>query len=160
MASPIKKGKVKVEYEMGESLGFLVNRAGRAMGKMLREKFDAAGFTIPIEHWVIVAHLWEKDGRQQQELADCIFKDKGTVARAINSLQKLGLVDRRDNEEDRRYNLIFLTKKGKKLQQKLIPILLEGLAEAGSGIDEDDLVTCKKVLRQIYNNLTPQTIGY
>jgi DNA-binding MarR family transcriptional regulator len=159
MASPSKKGKVTSEYEMGESLGFLVNRAGRAMGKTLREKFDAAGFNVPIEHWIIVAHLWERDGRQQQELADCIYKDKGTVARAINSLQKLGLVDRRDNKEDRRYNLIFLTTKGKKLQQKLTPILLEGIAEASSGIDVEDLATCKKVLRQIYHNLTPQTLG-
>ena len=159
MSSPSKKVEAPDEYEMGESLGFLVNRAGRAMGKMLREKFDAAGFNVPIEHWVIVAHLWEKDGRQQQELADCIFKDKGTVARAINNLQKLGLVDRRDNKEDRRYNLIFLTKKGKKLQQKLTPILLEGLAEAGKGIDIEDLSTCKKVLKQIYHNLTPKTLG-
>ncbi len=142
-------------YELRESLGFLVNRAGRAIRKLLRQNFDAAGFNIPIEHWAIVAHLWEKDGRQQQELVGCMFKDKGTVARAIDSLQKLNLVVRRESEKDRRLKLIFLTKKGRKLQQKLTPILLATLQDASAGIDLEELNICKKVLRQIYHNIDP-----
>ena len=62
--------------------------------------------------------LWEKDGVTQQELCNATFKDKPSMTRLIDNMERQHLVVRISDKKDRRTNLIHLTKDGKELEEK------------------------------------------
>ncbi len=140
-------------YTLEDSLGFLINRAGKSMGQRLRQHFGEKGMDMPIEHWAILVNLWIKDGLNQQELADRTFKDKTTIARAINLLEKMNVVVRVQDENDKRQKNIHLTHKGKSLKEELGPLALQTIQESVEGISEEEVEICKNVLRKIYANI-------
>ena len=53
--------------------------------------------------------LWKEQGVSQQTLAEKTAKDKACLTNLINNLEKKGWVVRREDTNDRRNKLIFLT---------------------------------------------------
>lgn len=68
--------------------------------------------------YVFLLCLWEKDGQTLKELGNRLHLDSGTLSPLLEKLVKKGLVEKRAGEEDRRFQLIYLTKEGKKLEEK------------------------------------------
>ncbi|MEL6925948.1 MAG: MarR family transcriptional regulator, partial [Bacteroidota bacterium] len=97
--------------------------------------------------------LWVEDGRNQAELAEWSFKDKTTITRGLQSLEKLNLVVRITDEKDKRNKLIFLTHKGRELKNKVMPLAAATMEDAIQDISKEELNICRKVLGKIYNNL-------
>ena len=62
--------------------------------------------------------LWQKDGVNQQELACLLGRNRASVTRMVDLLEKDSFLSRSPDMEDRRVNLIFLTKKGRELETK------------------------------------------
>lgn len=137
-----------------DSFGFLMNRAGRALSNKLREKLAKTGLELPLEHLIILFHLWNQDGRSQKDIVDRVFKDKTTITRALDSLEKLNLLLRIPDESDKRSKRIFLTHKGKELKKMVMPIALETNYNAIADIPVKHLEICKAVLIKIYENAT------
>ncbi|WP_183184973.1 MarR family winged helix-turn-helix transcriptional regulator [Brevibacillus invocatus] len=104
------------------------------------------------EQWIILNELWRKDGLSQLELATATMRDQPSTSRIINTLTKRGLVYRAQDSLDKRKNLIFLTDKGKELQEALIGVVKQTIAESVKGIAPKDLDTCMEVLRLIRAN--------
>lgn len=149
----LPKKEKHIINEDRESLGFLVNRAGRMMENVLRDKMVNAGIEMPHEQWVILFLLWQRDGRNQNDLARNICKDKGTITRGLDSLERYNFVVRVQDEQDKRHKRVYLTHKGKEMQAKLIPLGEATTELAIEGIGENELAICKKVLRNIFENL-------
>ena len=143
----------KYKLNKEDSVGFLLHRAGRMIDSRMRENLTNAGLNLPHEQWVVLFLLWEQDGRNQSEIADLLFKDKGTITRGLISLEHLNLVVRIVDEADKRNKKVYLTQKGKELQNIIVPIALTTRADATEGIPEADLQLCKQVLIRIYENL-------
>jgi len=141
-------------YNLEGSLGYLVGRAQRALVNRLNRNFAEAGHDVTAEQWAMLLHLWQQDGQGQQQLADCACKDKTSVTRLIDGLEKRNLVLRVADQNDRRNNLIYLTNKGKTLQKELIALAQKTLAEAQQEISPTQLKICKNALRQVYQNLS------
>lgn len=97
--------------------------------------------------------LWTKDGQSQTELAEFLGKDKTTVVRLIHTMEKSILVVRVPSKEDKRINLIYLTQKGKGVQQEVMKCIQQTLARALDGISTKDEETAKKVLKDMHKNL-------
>lgn len=57
----------------------------------------------------------------QRDLGESIFKTSGNMTKVVDNLEKNGLVKRVRNEEDRRFFLIHLTAKGRKLFETVLP---------------------------------------
>lgn len=143
-------------YKSENSLGYLVGRAGRSIGVRLNRNFTEAGYDVTCEQWVLLANLWRSNGQSQQELAGISCKDKTSVTRLIDGLEKRNLVVRTPDKVDRRQKLIYLTNKGKEFQQELLHIVEKTLNEAQHNISAHDMDICKKVLCRVYENLTDQ----
>jgi DNA-binding MarR family transcriptional regulator len=136
-----------------EALGHFMGRATRAMSRMLQNVITDAGYDITIEQWVIIANLNRKNGQFQQQLADNTYKNKTSVTRMINALQKKGLVERIPDPKDLRQKRIFLTKKGVQLYKKLRPLAMQVQEKATHGIEPDEMESCKNILLKIYGNI-------
>lgn len=126
------------------------------MKQELQRRFIAAGYHITPEDWVILNRLWEEDGLNQNEISKRTIKDKTTVTRFIQGLEKEGWVHRKPDEKDRRNNHVLLTAKGRNLKGKLIPIVLGFTKEAGMGIDPAHMKITFETLCSLETNLLNQ----
>lgn len=135
------------------SLGYLLNRAGKAIAGLVSRNFKAAGFEVGLEHWVVLAKLWNQDGQNQQELGSQCMKDKATMTRLIDHMERQGWLARTPDPNDRRSRLIHTTKAGIELRESLLPIVYKSLDQASEGVNPEDLETCKRVLSQLHMNL-------
>ena len=89
----------------------------------------------------------------QQAIADIIQKDKNSVTKFIDSLEKKGLVYRAVNKEDRRVNNIIVSEEGKKLKTKTTEVAIKMMRNVLNNIKEEDLLVFDKVMMQIKDNL-------
>lgn len=121
--------------------------------KMLSRRFRENEISLTNEQCSILTVLWkEEDGCSQQVLADKTYRDKPSITRLVDNLEKDKWVERRAHPTDRRQNLIYLTAKGKKIENKVFDIIQETIDIGVKGIDEKDVVKFKETFEKIYNN--------
>ncbi|RYY62469.1 MAG: MarR family transcriptional regulator [Chitinophagaceae bacterium] len=140
-------------FKKGELYSFVTGKASIAIARRLQKKFNAAGLNITIEQWSVLYHLWKEDGRSQQQLCNATFRDKPSITRLVDNLEKLNLVKRVASENDRRINMIYLTKQAQKLEEETMQIADETLNEALQSVPPDRIEICKEVLQIVYDNL-------
>ncbi|MFI5156969.1 MAG: MarR family winged helix-turn-helix transcriptional regulator, partial [Chitinophagales bacterium] len=121
------------QFKKGELYSFITGKASTAIARRLQKKFNASGLNLTIEQWSVLYHLWKEDGKSQQELCKATFRDKPSITRLVDNLEKLQLVKRVPSEQDRRINLIYLTKYSQKLQEQTMDMAEETLNEALGG---------------------------
>ncbi len=149
----------KTDYDLENSLGMLLDWASQFMRLELNRKFTDAGLQATSEQWKILIVLWFEDGLTQQQLAQKTHKNKVSVVKLVDGLERRGLVNRCPDLKDRRINRIFLLPKGKKIQEKMIDLAKQNLNQAATGINSAEMITCKKVLKQIISNMKESSNG-
>jgi len=141
------------QFRRGELYSFITGKASTAIARRLQKKFNTAELNVTIEQWSVLYHLWKQDGISQQELCNATFRDKPSITRLVDNLEKLQLVKRVSSDADRRMNLIFLTKQAQKLQEQSMGLAEETLNEALQGVPPERIEICKEVLQIVYDNL-------
>jgi DNA-binding MarR family transcriptional regulator len=141
------------QFKKGELYSFITGKASIAIARRLQKKFNASALNLTIEQWSVLYHLWKEDGRSQQELCNATFRDKPSITRLVDNLEKLGLVKRVASENDRRINKVYLTKQALKLQEESMILAEETLNEALDGVPPEHINLCKEVLQKVYDNL-------
>jgi DNA-binding MarR family transcriptional regulator len=143
-----------IRYNIEASLGSIVRRAERAMINRLNQKFKSSGYDITTEQYRVLVNLWNNDGQNQQELAEATYKNKTTLTRLINNLEKRNLVVRVPDKTDNRNKHVYLTRRGKELPKELTQFARQTLIEAQCGIPRGEIKICKDVLQRVIRNLT------
>ena len=141
-------------YDPEQSVFLLLKQTSKAFREKLNRSFTEAGYDVTGEQWRIIRCLWHKDGQTQQDLSNVVNTEKTGITRIIDSMEKLDLVVRVPDRIDRRQNLIYLTNKGKRLQEELMRIYKDVSLEIQEGIDPEQLDIFRQVLTRIHNNLT------
>lgn len=141
------------QFKRGELYSFITGVASTAIGRRLQKKFKQQSIDITIEQWSVLYHLWKQDGISQQELCVATFRDKPSITRLVDNLEKLQLVKRVPSKEDRRINLIHLTDTATVLRDQTMNIAGETLNEAIAGVTVQEIEVCKSVLQRVYDNL-------
>ena len=141
------------QFKKGELYSFITGKATTAVGRRLQKNFKQAGIDVTIEQWSVLYHLWKEDGLSQQQLCDSTFRDKPSITRLVDNLEKLKLVKRTASKEDRRINLIHLTKEAQQLQEKAMEIANQTINEALQNVSREQIEVAKEVLQKVYDNL-------
>ena len=141
------------QFKKGELYSFITGKASTAIARRLQKKLNASGLNITIEQWSVLYQLWKQEGLSQQELCDATFRDKPSITRLVDNLEKLNLVKRVAAENDRRINLIYLTRQGIKIEKETMQLAEETLNEALNGVPAEQIDVCKRVLQVVYDNL-------
>jgi DNA-binding MarR family transcriptional regulator len=143
-----------MKLELDDSIGQLLGRTTRAMASAMQGRFTEAGCDVTVEQWAILVNLWRQDGQFQKQLAEHTYKDKASVTRLVTGLEKRNLVVRIPDDTDQRYKKIYLTRKGKELQNELISLAVETIGKASHGIEKEHLKIFKSVLVRLHENIT------
>ena len=122
----------------------------RYIASMLRQQ----GVPLTPEQFMLIDLLWNEGEMTQQQLADQMQKDKNSVTKLVDAIERKGFVVRQQNPHDRRANTLVLTEKANQLKpgakQKGISILDEIL----DGISEDELRGFLATLNKLNRNMT------
>lgn len=140
------------QFKRGELYSVINGVASTAVARRLQKNFRNAGLEITIEQWSILYHLWKEDGLSQQELCTRTFRDKASITRLIDNIEKLGLVERIASKDDRRVNLVCLTDAAKPLQEATYNIANQTMNEALQGISKEEIEIVKSVFQRVYEN--------
>ena len=143
----------KGKFDLHESLGFVVNTTSRALNNTLARAFAKSGHDITVEQWEILVVLWKRDGQCQHELATFCAKDRPSVTRILDNMEKRELVSRVSSEKDRRNKHVYLTKKGKDIQDQLMKIANQFGKMTTKGMDEKEVEAGKNFLKVLQANL-------
>ncbi|MFL5741621.1 MAG: MarR family winged helix-turn-helix transcriptional regulator [Flavisolibacter sp.] len=139
--------------DLAREFGKAISEMRHHMRRYLQAKIREEGLDISFELLELMGILWQKDGVNQQELADIIVKDKSSMVYLIDNLIKRKLVVRKEDENDRRNKLIYLTREGKQLQKKLNPSILDMYSKATKGMTSTDLKKAIAVVQKIKEGL-------
>ena len=135
------------------ALGFWVHRVYQASRNEMYRAFREVGVDVTPEQWAVLIRLWERDGRSQSDLSDATFRDRPTMSRILDVLEKGGLVERRADPDDARARIIHLTRRGRELEKKLVPLVERIVRDMTRGIAHEDLVTTRTTLQRMFANL-------
>lgn len=130
-----------------------VNILNSRIKKCFFDKLQENGINITPEQFLVLDILWDKQPMSQQNIADLIQKDKNSVTKIIDSLEKKNLVKRIVDKNDRRINQIELTEEAIALEKITTKVAVDFMNDAVKGIDSQDLDSFVNVMRQLKNNL-------
>ena len=102
---------------------FRLNRLAAEVRAALSSDYQQR-YRLDIPEWRVLATLgFRNDACSAQYIAHCTRTHKSTISRAVTALMKRQLVERVENEDDRREFQLRMTRKGKMLYEELIPRL-------------------------------------
>ncbi|MDE2376760.1 MarR family transcriptional regulator [Bradyrhizobium sp.] len=114
----------KTRLDLFKFVPFRLNRLAAELSSALAIEYeDRHGLDIPA--WRVLATLgFRNDACSAQFISQCTRTHKSTVSRAVTALLQHELIERVENEADRREFRLRLTKKGRALYEELFPRLL------------------------------------
>ena len=136
-----------------KEIAVYVNILNSRIKKCFFDDLQNNGINVTPEQYLVLDILWENQPLSQQKIADMIQKDKNSVTKIIDSLEKKNLVSRIVDKNDRRINIIELTEDGRNLEKIATDVAIKFMNDVVQGIDKQDLDSYMKVMRQMKNNL-------
>lgn len=134
-------------------------KVSMAINRVMSRNFRRDGLEITPEQWTVLAFLWREDGVTQQRLCDATFKDKPSMTRLIDNLEKAGLVERKASPNDRRANLVYLTETGHCIKKKAEEAVQQTVETALAGLDEEQVNQMRNTLRVVFLNMRKEVEG-
>lgn len=133
------------------SVGYQIRTTHRLLQRFLQLKIEPYGVTLGM--WYFLRALWTEDGLTQRELSRRVGTMEPTTLSAILAMEKRGYVRRTRNKEDRRKLHVYLTAKGRRIKDDLIPLAKEVVATAVQGLSTREVRQMLEGLAEIQRNL-------
>ncbi len=146
--------KINGKLASSDSVGFLIRDTMMHLQIVLRQQLQ--DHNLSTAQWYLLRVLWEEEGLSQRELSERVCTTEPTTQSALLRMEKQGIIKRVRNKTDRRANHIYLTKKGRNLEPKLIPYARNVNNIASKGISKTDLKAFNKVIKQIRTNVVEE----
>lgn len=141
--------------QFDKTLGKHVTSLSYLLSKQLNKSLAERDAGITSDQFRLLSNLWRKDGVTQQKLAIYIGRDKASVTRMITILENSGLVTRIAKDNDKRVNLIYLTKKGRQLENISSQAVQESLDLMTKDFSLSEIEMFEDLLIRTSNNLKP-----
>jgi DNA-binding MarR family transcriptional regulator len=140
-----------------DRLAHLVKDATRALVRALQRRL--AMYDVSFGHWAFLRILWEADGLTQRELSREAGVMEPTTFSALKAMESRGYVARRHLAGNRRKIHVFLTRKGRSLKRKLVPLAEEVNDIAVRGVAARDVAATRRTLLAVLERLARDEAG-
>jgi DNA-binding MarR family transcriptional regulator len=150
---PEKAAEAAASLDLFRFVPFRLNRLAAEVSAALSSEYrERYGLDIP--EWRVLATLgFRNKACSAQYISHCTRTHKSTISRAVTALMKRQLVERVENEDDRREFQLRMTPKGGALYQQLIPRLLRREQEILSCLSAQQRKDFAKLLGTIEKSL-------
>ena len=147
--------KKATEPDLSRVVNYLIEQTARQIKGYGQRQFDDAGAGITVDQWVVLKIIHEQRAITQVELAQIAQKDNASITRMLDLLQKKALIQRLDDDYDRRKYMISLTTSGIDFVKRMMPLVSRIRTSIVAGIPEKDLRSLKTILEKIRHNVSP-----
>ena len=114
---------------------------------------QASRYGMTRAQWAVLAKVERNEGLKQSELAEQMDMQPITLTRLIDKLCDNGWIERRDDDNDRRVNRLYLRKAARPLLAKLAELRSELTSTALAGINPADAQRLLTQLEQVKENV-------
>ena len=150
---PAKNTRKNARLDLFKFVPFRFNRLAAEVSSALAAEYQTR-YGLDIPEWRVLATLgFRNDACSAQYIAQCTRTHKSTISRAVTSLMKREIVERVENEDDRREFRLRLTSKGTALYEELIPRLLRKEQEILSCLSAQERRDFARLLGKIEQSL-------
>ena len=143
--------EIKLEYEI--TLVMLMGQVLRVSTKRFVQNSHTHGLEISLDQWLVLGPVWKNDGISQKDISEYCGKDKTSVTKIIDTLEKKNLVVRVTDQLDHRVKRVVLSQKGRELFVSALPVMAQTRDELRSGISDKEIEALKSILNKIHKNL-------
>ena len=117
--------KKSARLDLFKFVPFRLNRLAAEVSNALAVEYQER-YGLDIPGWRVLATLgFRKEPCSAQYVAECTRTHKSTISRAVTALMKRQIIERVENENDRREFRLRLTRKGRALYEELFPRLVQ-----------------------------------
>ena len=116
-------------------------------------KLAEKGINLTRQQMILMKILFHDGPLPQNDLAFLTDRDKASLTRLLKTMEKKNLVARITSPEDKRVNMVHLTKHGEKTLSDITPLFLEIIMQMQEGISEDEQKVVIGVMKQIQENI-------
>lgn len=88
-------------------------------------------------------------GLNQAQISDMMLVNRANITSLVDRMEKTGLVKRNAHSNDRRFNIVKLTTKGKNLFEKVESLYIEQVREVMSALNQAQMKTLMGMLEKI-----------
>jgi DNA-binding MarR family transcriptional regulator len=144
---------VEKKYIKSKSLGYLSGTVHGLIKKSVQQKLTDANIDLKIELFPIINLLFAEDELTQQALADSLKFDRHRMSRALDELETADFIERKNDPNSRRTNLICLTDYTKNNKMTIQNAVLSSIDTAFDGFTPTETAQTVAFLEKIIKNL-------
>ncbi|HEY1934557.1 MAG TPA: MarR family transcriptional regulator [Acetobacteraceae bacterium] len=141
--------------QLRESFAPLIARAARQWRRAVDRHLQPFGLTEAT--WLPLIYLARApEPMRQKDLAAALTLDGSSVVRLLDALQSSGLIERREEDGDRRAKIITLTGRGQRIIEQVEAASRQVRNATLTGLSEEELRVATRVLDLVCQNLARQ----
>jgi MarR family transcriptional regulator for hemolysin len=133
-------------------IGLRLARSAKAVSRAFADALAEVGGSLPM--WLILTRLQADEWPAQLELARALGIEGPTLTRHLDGLERLGLVVRRRDPDDRRAVRVELTEAGEARHAELRTAVIAFDRRLRSGLTASELVELRAVLAKLEANVS------
>ena len=101
---------------LSKKIAVEINIAGCKLKQYTAAMLRQHNIDLTPEQFLLIDLLWNQGAMSQLEIADQMQKDKNSITKLVDAIERKGYVERHQNPSDRRSNTIVLTELGNSLK--------------------------------------------
>jgi MarR family transcriptional regulator, organic hydroperoxide resistance regulator len=134
-----------------ETILFTLLQITRRFHKRAVHDLNALGLYAGQEKFLLL--LWEQDGLTQTQIAESMYVEQATVTQVLDHLARAGLIQRSRDEKDGRISRVYLTEKGRALEEPVQRLWDAWETQALASFTQEERLLLRRFLLQMQANL-------
>ncbi|MCK9304380.1 MAG: MarR family transcriptional regulator [Bacteroidales bacterium] len=138
---------------LNKKVGVFLNLVHCRFKLYLSVMFQKHGYDITPEQFLVLDALWDFGVQSQQEIAEKIMKDKNSVTKLIDGLEKKNYLIRESYQRDRRQNQIRLTRQGNEIKDGVTKVAIKATDQIIRDITKEEMDIFLRVIYKMMDNM-------
>ena len=113
------------ELQLDNQICFRLYTAARLITQAYTPMLSELGITYP--QYLVLMVLWEKDDQPVNDIARRLLLETNTVTPLLQRMERQGIVTRKRGEQDKRQQIVSLTKQGRELEDSAYRLIPPGM---------------------------------
>lgn len=138
--------------QVQDSIGFQLIQILKAHRSHAEPALNKLGLHIGQE--MLLLQLWIEEGVPQSQLATCMGVEPPTATKMLQRMEHAGLIERRPDAQDARISRVYLTARGRALEQPVLELWKQLEAQTVAGLSTTEQALLRRLLMQVSANLS------
>lgn len=140
-----------MKYKLQDSIGFKINQTANKLNNEFNKVLNT--YNIAPEQRATLEIIQNDKDINQTKIAQILGKDKTTICRSLTSLEKKGLITKSEIKNDKRVNILKLTKKAEEVLEESKESVYAYREKLSQSLNKDEIKMLFSLLEKITKNV-------